>query len=364
MALDPLFAPYEHGDLSLPNRLVLAPLTRNRAKGTVPGELNAEYYAQRASAGILISEGTQPSAISQGYLDTAGLHNDEQQAGWAKVAKAVAERGPAKLVIQLMHAGRVSHPIFNGDQQPVAPSAIKPEGAVKTGDGEVDYVEPRAIATDELESVKQEFVQAAERAVAAGAYGVELHAANGYLLHQFLADKTNQRTDGYGGDVAGRIRFVVETVEAVAAAIGARRTAIRLSPGHAVNDIAESDPKPLYEALYAELAKHDLLYVHLLDSSPHAGYDVVAQARELYPGTLIANAGFSREFDFAEAADRIEAGKFDLLASGRPLIANPDLPRRLQEGAPLNDHDASTFYGGGAHGYTDYPTLDEAGVNA
>lgn len=359
MAHDALFTPYEHGDLQVSNRLVLAPLTRNRAKDTIPGELNAEYYAQRASAAILITEGTQPSAVGQGYLDTPGLHTDAQQAGWAKVAAAVADAGDAKLVVQLMHAGRVAHSVYTGGQQPVAPSAVRADGEVFTPDGAKPFEEPHAITTEELESVKQEFVDAAKRAVAAGAYGVELHSANGYLLHQFLSENTNQRTDGYGTDVAGRIRFVVEVVDAVAAAIGERHTAIRISPGHGFNDISEENPKATYEALLKELARHDLLYVHVLDSSPYAGYDVIAQARALYPGTLIANEGFSEEWDVNGATERVADGRVDLVAYGRRFIANPDLPRRLQEGAPLNEPDRSTFYGGGAHGYTDYPTLDE-----
>jgi N-ethylmaleimide reductase len=362
MAHDALFTPYDHADLHVQNRIVLAPLTRNRAKDTIPGDLNAEYYAQRASAAFVITEGTQPSAVGQGYLDTAGLHTDAQQAGWAKVAQAVAEAGDAKLVIQLMHCGRVAHPFYTGGEQPVAPSAVKADGEVFTPEGQKAFAEPRPFTTEELESVKQEYVQAAERAIAAGAYGVELHSANGYLLHQFLSENTNQRTDGYGTDVAGRIRFVVEVVEAVAAAIGVRRTGIRLSPGHPFNDIAEVDPKATYDALLKELAKHDLLYVHVLDSSPYAGYDVIAQARDLYPGTLIANAGFSKEWDVAGAAERVADGRIDLVAYGRSFIANPDLPRRLQEGAPLNEPDESTFYGGGAEGYTDYPTLDEVGA--
>jgi len=364
MANDALFTPYTHGDLTLPNRLVLAPLTRNRAIDTVPGPLNAEYYAQRASAAILVTEGTQPSAVGQGYLDTPGLHTDEQQAGWAQVAHAVAEAGDAKLVIQLMHAGRVAHPFYTGGEQPVAPSAVKAAGEVFTPEGQKPFVEPRAIATDELESVKQEYVDAAKRAVAAGAYGVELHSANGYLLHQFLSENTNQRTDGYGTDVAGRIRFVVEVVEAVADAIGARHTGIRISPGHGFNDIAEVDPKATYDALLKELARHDLLYVHVLDSSPYAGYDVIAQARELYHGTLLANEGFSEEWDVSGAAERVTDGRIDLVAYGRRFIANPDLPRRLHEGAPLNEPDTDTFYAGGAHGYTDYPTLDEAAATS
>lgn len=362
MAHDALFTPYEHGDLKLSNRIALAPLTRNRAHGTVPGELNAEYYAQRASASILIAEGTQPSAIGQGYLDTPGLHTDEQQAGWAKVAAAVKSAGDAKLVIQLMHTGRVAHPYYTGGVQPIAPSAVRAEGEVFTPDGQQAYVEPREITTEELASVKQDFVQAAERAIAAGAYGVELHAANGYLLHQFLSENTNVRTDGYGTDVAGRIRFVVEVVEAVAAAIGERRTAIRLSPAHAVNDIQERHPEATYAALLGELAKHDLLYVHVLDSSPYAGYDVIAQARALFPGTLVANEGFSEEWDVEGAAERVADGRIDLVAFGRRFLANPDLPRRLQEGAPLNEPDPATFYGGDARGYTDYPALDEVAV--
>jgi N-ethylmaleimide reductase len=364
MAHDPLFSPYQHGDLTLPNRLVLAPLTRNRAKGTVPGALNAEYYAQRASAAIVITEGTQPSAVGQGYLDTPGLHTDEQQAGWAQVAEAVAAAGPAKLVVQLMHTGRVAHPVYNGGVQPVAPSAVRAAGEVFTPEGPQPFVEPREIATDELAQVKQEFVDASRRAIDAGAYGVELHAANGYLLHQFLSDNTNQRTDGYGTDVDGRIRFVVEVVEAVAAEIGVRRTAIRISPGHGFNDISESDPKATYDALLTALAAHDLLYVHVLDSSPYAGYDVIAQARDRYPGTLIANEGFSQEWDVDGAAERVADGRVDLVAYGRRFIANPDLPRRLQEGAPLNEPDESTFYGGGAEGYTDYPTLDEVAAGS
>ncbi len=364
MAYDALFEPYEHGDLTLPNRLALAPLTRNRAKGTVPGPLNAEYYAQRASAGIIVTEGTQPAAVGQGYLDTPGLHTDEQQAGWAQVVEAVEAAGPAKLVIQLMHCGRVAHPFYTGGEQPVAPSAVTADGEVFTPEGPKAFVEPRPFTTEELEQVKQEYVDAARRAVAAGAYGVELHAANGYLLHQFLSENTNQRTDGYGTDVAGRIRFIVEVVQAVAAEIGERHTAIRLSPGHRFNDIKEEDPKATYEALLKALAQHDLLYVHVLDSSPYAGYDVLAQARELYPGTLMGNEGFSEEFDVSEAAERVADGRIDLVAYGRRFIANPDLPRRLQEGAPLNEPDQDTFYGGGAEGYTDYPTLDEVSASS
>lgn len=362
MAYPDLFQPYTHGDLTVPHRVAMSPLTRNRAKDTIPGELNAEYYAQRATAAILITEGTHPAAVGQGYLDVAGLHNDEQQAGWAKVASAVQAAGDAKLVIQLMHAGRVAHPYYTDGVTPVAPSAVKADGEVFTPDGQKPFVTPRAIETDELASVKQEYVDAARRAVDAGAYGVELHAANGYLLHQFLSENTNQRTDGYGTDVAGRIRFVVEVVAAVAAEIGAGRTAIRLSPGHGFNDMAEVDPRATFEAILGELAKHDLLYVHILDTSPYVDFSPIDVARDLFPGTLMINEGFSQEFDVQGASDLIAAGKADLVAYGRRFIANPDLPRRLQEGASLNEPDESTFYSGGVKGYTDYPALEAVGA--
>ncbi len=358
MAHPNLFEPYERGALTLPHRVVMAPLTRNRAVGTVPGEVNATYYAQRASAAILITEGTQPAAIGQGYLDTAGLHNDEQQAGWAQVAAAVRSAGDAKLMIQLMHAGRVAHPAYTGGETPVAPSAVRAEGQVWTPDGMADYVTPRALETDELATVREQYVDAARRAVAAGAHGVELHAANGYLLHQFLSENTNQRTDGYGTDVAGRTRFVLETVAAVADAIGAERVGIRLSPGHRFNDIAEENPRATYDALLRGLAEHDLLYVHVMETRNHAGYSTIAQARELWPGTLIGNASFAEEFDVAGADALVGDGAFDLVAFGRRFLANPDLPARLREGAELNEPDQSTFYGAiGGRGYTDYPTL-------
>ena len=279
-----LFSPYEHGSLKLAHRVAMAPLTRNRAKGTIPGELNAEYYAQRADAAILITEGTHPAAVGQGYLDIAGLHDDAQQAGWQKVIEAVRAAGDAKFVIQLMHCGRVAHPVYTDGETPVAPSAVKPDGQVFTPDGMVDFVEPRAIGTEELAEVREQYVSAARRAIAAGADGVELHAANGYLLHQFLADNTNVRTDGYGTDVAGRIRFVVETVDAVVAEIGAQRTAIRLSPGHTFNDMAETSTRETYAALLTELARHDLMYVHVMETAPYAGYSTLEQARELFPG--------------------------------------------------------------------------------
>jgi N-ethylmaleimide reductase len=355
-----LFEPYDRGALRVPHRVAMAPLTRNRAQGTIPGELNARYYAQRASAAILVTEGTHPAAVGQGYLDIAGLHNDEQQAGWAKVADAVHAAGDAKLVIQLMHCGRVAHPVYTNGETPVAPSAIKPAGQVFTPEGMVDFVTPREIATGELATVREQYVDAARRAVAAGADGVELHAANGYLLHQFLSSNSNQRTDGYGADVAGRIRFVVETLDAVVAAIGAERVGLRISPGHQFNDIVETDTRETYDALLRAIAHHDLMYLHVMETEPFAGYSTLEQARELWPGTLMANAGFTEEFDVDGANRLVAEGKVDLVAYGRRFLANPDLPQRLRTGAELNEPDQETFYGGGERGYTDYPALAQA----
>ncbi len=360
MSLPHLFEPYERDGLRLPHRIAMAPLTRNRARATIPGQLNATYYAQRASAAILITEGTHPDPVGQGYLDIAGLHDDAQQAGWAQVADAVHAAGDAKLVIQLMHCGRVAHPVFTGGVTPIAPSAIRHDGTVITPAGDLAYVTPREIAADELADVRETYVQAARRAIAAGADGVELHAANGYLLHQFLSSNTNLRTDGYGTDVAGRIRFVMETVDAVSDAIGERRVAIRLSPGHEFNGIEEADPEATYDALLRAIAPRDLMYVHVMETEPFTGYSSLEQARRLYPGTLMANAGFTEEFDVSGADERIADRSFDLVAYGRRFLANPDLPRRLQQGAPLNEPNRDTFYGGGAEGYTDYPALDAA----
>jgi N-ethylmaleimide reductase len=223
----------------------------------------------------------------------------------------------------------------------------------------VDFVEPREIATDELATVREEYVDAARRAIAAGADGVELHAANGYLLHQFLSSNTNRRTDGYGTDVAGRIRFVVETIEAVTAAIGADRVGVRISPGHEFNGIEEADPRETYDALLRAIAGIDLMYLHVMETRPFAGYSTLEQARELFPGTLMANEGFTEEFDVEDADRFVAEGKIDLVAYGRRFLANPDLPQRLRLGAPLNEPNTVTFYGGGAEGYTDYPRLDE-----
>ena len=348
-----LFAPYQLGALELANRLVMAPLTRNRAgAGEAPTALAAEYYGQRATAGLIVSEGTQPSAVGQGYPHTPGLHTDEQVAGWRLVADAVHARG-GRIVAQLMHAGRIGHPSITG-QQSVAPSAVTPAGQVFTEDGMQDFHEPRALATDELPGVVAEYVDASRRAVDAGLDGVELHAANGYLLHQFLGDVTNTRTDSYGGSPENRVRFVVEVAQAVSAAIGADRVGIRISPGHGANDMAESEVEQTYTALLEGLAPLGLLYLHVLEG-PDTTY--TEQLRKLWDGPVVFNNGFTVDSTLETAQELVDSGAADLVAFGRAFIANPDLVERLRTGAALNTPDSATFYGGGAEGYTDYPAL-------
>ena len=348
-----LFAPYRLADLELANRFVMAPMTRNRAgEGEAPTALNAEYYAQRAGAGLIVTEGTQPSAVGQGYPHTPGLHTDAQTAGWRRVADAVHERG-GRIVVQLMHTGRIGHPSITG-LQPVAPSAVAPAGQVFTEQGMQDFVEPRALDTDELPGVVAEFVDAARRAVEAGLDGVELHAANGYLLHQFLADGSNVRTDAYGGSPEARARFVVEVATAVAEAIGPDRVGIRVSPGHRFNDISETEVEATYEALVRGIDPLGLLYLHVAEDPGTRYRDAL---RKLFNGPVVLSTGFAGASDLATAQSVVDSGEADLFAIGRPFLANPDLVERMRTGAPLNEQDPSTFYGGGAQGYTDYPTL-------
>ena len=348
-----LFAPYQLGALQLANRFVMSPLTRNRAgEGEAPTPLVAEYYAQRAGAGLIIAEGTQPAAVGQGYPHTPGLHTDAQVAGWRLVADAVHARG-GRIVVQLMHAGRVGHPEITG-MPSVAPSAVAAAGQVFTGTSMQDMAVPRALETDELPGVVAEYVDAARRAVEAGLDGVELHAANGYLLHQFLADGSNRRTDAYGGSPSNRARLVVEVAAAVSEAIGADRVGIRISPGHAFNDMQETEVEQTYAALLEGLAPLGLLYLHVLEG-PETTY--AEQLRKTWTGPVVLNNGFSGESSLAWAQETVDAGAADLVAFGRPFLANPDLVERLRTGAELNEPDASTFYGGGAAGYTDYPAL-------
>lgn len=351
-----LWSPVTVGGMKLEHRLVMAPMTRDRSTPEgVPSELNATYYAQRASMGLLVTEGTQPSPDGQGYLLTPGIHTPEQTAGWRRVTDAVHEAG-GNLFIQLMHTGRVGHPSNTPHgRRPVAPSEVRPAGTMVTASGPRPIPMPRALTTDEVRATVGDFRHAAASAMAAGADGVEIHAANGYLVHQFLADNTNQRTDAYGGSVANRIRFAVEVARAVAEEIGPEHTGIRLSPGNPHNDIAENDPAPVYDALVRALAPMNLAYLHIL----HMGdEELVRSLRAAWPGVLVLNRPGA---DIATRAADIESGLADLAAVGQAALANPDLVARLRAGAPLNTPDPATFYGGDHRGYTDYPRLEDAG---
>lgn len=358
------FSPVKIGRWDLSNRLVMAPLTRNRAgEGQAPTELNARYYGQRASAGLIITEGSQPSAVGQGYLATPGVHSEEQAKGWRLVADAVHEGG-GHVVVQLMHVGRVAHPDNKDGLETVAPSAVRAPGEIVTADGSKPFAEPRALETDELASVRDEFVAASRLAVDAGLDGVELHAANGYLLHQFLAPSTNQRTDSYGGSPEARARFVVEVAQAVADEIGADRVGIRISPGHPASGIEEPDAADLratYTSLLEQLAPMDLAYLSIL-AFDAASMALTGELAEIFGGPVLLNTGFSKITTYAEVEELLAGGVADAVVVGRPFLANPDLVRRWREhgdDAQLNTPDQATFYGGGAEGYTDYPTLEE-----
>ncbi|MEU5891857.1 alkene reductase [Streptomyces sp. NPDC047461] len=347
-----LWNPIVVGEIPLPHRLAMAPMTRNRSTPEgVPTELNAEYYAQRASHALIITEGTQPSVDGQGYPVTPGIYTEGHIAGWRKVTDAV-HKADGHIVIQLMHAGRMSHPDNTSHhRQPVAPSPVQLAGTMFTASGLQPMPVPRELSTEEVAATVDDFRRAAAAAIAAGADGVDIHGANGYLLHQFLADNTNQRTDGYGGFIENRIRFAVEVATAVADEIGAGRTGFRISPGNPFNDIAESDTHELYPALVRALAPLDLAYLHI----GHGGDDELLRTlREVWPTTLVLNRAGT---DIATRAKDIEDGLADVVTVGVMALANPDLAERVRTGAPLNDPDPATFYGGGEAGYTDYAAL-------
>ncbi|MEV4388772.1 alkene reductase [Micromonospora sp. NPDC049580] len=354
-----LFSPFTLGKLELTNRIVMAPLTRNRAgEGQVPQEISATYYGQRASAGLIITEGTQPSAVGQGYADTPGIHSAEQVEGWRAVADAV-HAGGGKIVMQLMHVGRIGHPDNKGGLESVAPSAIAAPGEIFTRDGMKAYPVPRELRGDELPGIVEEFVRAARNAVDAGLDGVELHAANGYLLHQFLAPSSNLRTDGYGGSPEARARLVIEVTRAVVEAVGADRVGIRISPSHNIQGVVEEDAADVaatYGALVDAIAPLGLAYLHAL-ADPTS--DLIVDLRRRFGGPFIANDGFASVTTRADAERIVDGGLGDLIAVGRNFLANPDLPRRWEIGAPLNEPDQSTFYTPGPRGYTDYPTLEQ-----
>jgi N-ethylmaleimide reductase len=354
-----LFDPLRIKSWDLPNRLVMAPLTRNRATaGMVPGDLSVEYYAQRASAGLIISEGTQPSAVGQGYLNTPGIHTPEQVAGWGRVADAVHARD-GRIVVQLMHAGRIAHPDNKDGLETVAPSAIAAPDQIVTAEGQKPYPVPRALETEEIPAVVEEFVHAARCAVDAGLDGVEIHAANGYLIHQFLAPGSNARTDSYGGSPENRARFAVEVTRAVAEAIGPERVGIRISPAHNIQGATEDDPADVeatYAALVEGIAPVGIAYLSVL-ADP--SLELVQRLRKDFGGALIANDGFGEITTREKAQAVLDDDLADAVAVGRLFLANPDLPQRWQTGADLNEPNPATFYGGGAEGYTDYPALTD-----
>jgi N-ethylmaleimide reductase len=352
-----LFAPIEVGLLPLKNRVVMAPLTRSRAaKGNVPTALNALYYAQRASAGLIISEATQVSAQGQGYIATPGIHSDEQICGWRLVTKAVHAAG-GHMVLQLWHVGRISHPSFQpGGGLPVAPSAIRPEAQAFTARGFEPIPTPRTLSEEEIPGIVEEYAQAASNALAAGFDGVEVHAANGYLIDQFLRDRTNRRTDRYGGSVENRARFLVDAVDAGAARVGSARVGVRISPQNTQNDIGDSNPQTLFNYVASQLAGRNLAYLHVIEGDtsgkPVPPFDYRALKR-LFGGLVIANNGFDKQ----RANTAIADGEADLVAFGKPFIANPDLVVRLLLDAPLMPVNRDTLYGGAEEGYTDYPML-------
>lgn len=356
MALD-LFSPIKVGSIDLKNRIVMAPLTRNRAgEGNVPREMNVKYYEQRATAGLIITEATPISGMAHGYPATPGIHSDAQIAGWKKVVDAVHAKG-GKIVLQLWHVGRISHPSLLPDNAlPVAPSAIKPAGQAFTYNGLEDFVTPRALELEELSGIIDEYVQATKNALAAGFDGVEIHAANGYLLDQFLRDGTNKRTDIYGGDKANRARLLLEVAEKVVAVAGAGKVGVRISPLNPFNDITDSNPQDLFNYVANALSRFGLAYLHVVEGGM-GGADVApfdfVELHKCFSGPYMANLGYTK----AKANAAIAAGNVDLVAFGVPFIANPDLVERFAKDAPLNEADQDSFYGGTEKGYIDYPTL-------
>lgn len=352
-----LLTPYRLGRIDLANRIVMAPMTRSRALGNVPTSAVANYYQQRATAGLIVTEGTAPSPNGLGYARIPGVYNDAQVAGWRRVAGAVhGEAG--RIFVQLMHTGRVAHQAnLPAGARVVAPSAIAAPGEMYTdAQGMQPHTPPTAMSLPQIREAIGEFAHAARSAIAAGLDGIELHGANGYLLEQFLNTASNVRTDAYGGSIENRIRFVVEVTEAVAAAIGPDRVGIRLSPyGTHGGMIADPDTKPLYLALARELARIGIVYVHLVDHSSMGAPDVPAAMksglRKAFGGTVILSGGYDR--DRAEAD--LEAKRGDLVAFGRPFIANPTLVAKLREGRPLTQPDPATFYTPDLAGYVDYP---------
>jgi N-ethylmaleimide reductase len=361
-----LFDPIAIGGLTLPNRIVMAPLTRNRAvAGNCPGPLTVEYYRQRASAGLIIAEATQISPMGQGYLDTPGIHDAAQVAAWRRVTDAVHAAG-GRIFLQLWHVGRISHvSLLPGGAAPVSSTARRPKAQTFAAQGFVDVSPPRALSDEEIPGLIEDYRRAARNALEAGFDGVEVHSANNYLLEQFLRDSVNDRSGPYGGSIENRCRLVLEVMHAVVDAIGAAHCGIRLSPMTTFNDTPrDSDPQALYGHLLGALAPLGLAYVHMIEGETGGAREPedaavqvdYAALRRTFGGTWMVNNGY----DLALAQAAVNQGRADLVAFGRPFISNPDLVRRLREGAPLNELRADKLYGGGAEGYTDYPSLGSA----
>ena len=355
-----LFQPTRIGDIEVANRIVMAPLTRSRADeagGDIPGSaMNVDYYRQRSGAGLIISEGTQVSPVGKGYMATPGIYSQAQVDGWKAITQAVHAAG-SKIIAQIWHVGRITHPDLTGGRQPVAPSAIQPHVVAYTRHGKVDVPVPHALTTEEVKNVVQQFRQAAANAIRAGFDGVEIHGANGYLIDQFIRDGASHRTDKYAGSIENRCRFALDIVDACVAEIGAGRVGIRLSPLTPFNDLVDSHPQAVFGYLVEALNKRGIAFIHFIEGATGGPRDVpgfdYAWARQTFKGTYIANNGYDRQM----ALDAIETSKADAVAFGRLFISNPDLVERLKRNAALNQPNPSTFYTPGPVGYTDYPTL-------
>jgi 2,4-dienoyl-CoA reductase-like NADH-dependent reductase (Old Yellow Enzyme family) len=346
-----LFDPLKVGDLTLPNRILMAPLTRSRAGDSrVPNELMAQYYRQRASAGLILSEATSVTAMGVGYAATPGIWSEQQVAGWKLTTRAVHEAG-GRIFLQLWHVGRISHPSFLGGRQPVAPSAIAPEGNVSLLRPQTPFVVPRALALEEIPAVIEDYRRGAHHAQLAGFDGVEIHGANGYLLDQFLQDRSNQRIDGYGGSIEHRARLMLEVTDAVVSVWGAGRVGMHLAPRGDAHTMGDSDPAALFGHVVRELGRRRLAFLCVRE---HNGPGRLGpQLKAAFGGAYIAN----ERFTFETASQALAAGEADAVAFGKLFIANPDLPRRMKLRAAFNEPDLPGFYGGGAQGYTDYPSL-------
>ncbi len=364
MSKQALLQPIKIGDLELKNRVIMAPMTRSRADNdyNAPTDLHATYYKQRASAGLIISEGSQISSQAVGYVNTAGIYKKEQVEGWKKVTNAVHE-ADGKIFIQLWHVGRMSHPDFHNGEKPVAPSAVNPKAESYTYDGFKDTVEPRALTTEEVKQVVQDFKNAAKNAVDAGFDGIEIHSSNGYLIHQFFNNSSNKREDEYGGSIENKARILFEIIDACKVFFPEDKIGVRLNPSlHGLFGMeADEETIPTFEYIVKKLNDYNLAYLHL--SEPFTDVsdidylvdDIAAHFRPIYKGNLMINGGFNQE----SGNKVIEDGHADLVAYGKLFISNPDLPVRFEKNAKLQDWDKDTFYVPGAKGYTDYPKLEE-----